>query len=350
LISGSKTKITVREIISYVISLSLALLFLYFAFRGENIPDLLLTISSASFIWITVFILLTIVGHYLRAIRWKYLIGSVKKNCSVNHLFGSLMIGYGVNNVIPRLGEVSRAVAVGKLETISRSSVFGTIIVERVIDIIFFGVALILSAFLYEGDIYSEFSWLKPTIYLGTAIITVIIVVLIFAIKYKEKFYKDIIKIVNKFSESFAHKLATIFDKLINGFSSLKGIKNYFVVLLHSVLIIFSYWLNTYVGLTMLGMHNHAGMDFYQSLVIMSISSIGVMIPTPGGIGSYHTITKSVLISLYGYSGSIGIAYATLTHGISYAIHTLLAAGYFILYKNKIISIQKDLFKLDEKP
>jgi len=72
-------------------------------------------------------------GHYLRALRWKYILNSVKPNTSMKNLFGSLMVGYGVNCVTPKLGEVTRAVLIGKWEGLSRSSMFGTVILEELL-------------------------------------------------------------------------------------------------------------------------------------------------------------------------------------------------------------------------
>jgi hypothetical protein len=344
----SSNKAVIGEIFGYIVTLAVTAGFLYLAFHGESFSNLWETIRHASLFWLAFACVLTLTAHYLRAIRWKILLTSIKKDCSTNTLFGSILLGYGINNVIPRLGEVSRAVTVGKLEGVSRSSVLGTIVVERVIDVCFFGIACIISAFLYTGDLYNKFPWLRDTIYLGVIFIAVIIVILILSIRYKEKFYNIIVKIVEKFSVKFAHRIAKIFENLTYGFSSLKGAKNYLSVLFLSVLIILNYATTTYVGLYMLGMNFIKDTNFAMAFIIISISSIGVMIPTPGAIGSYHTITKSVLVSLFGFSSSISIAYATLTHATSYILHTLFAIVYFFIFKRKFTTIRKDLLKLDE--
>ena len=346
----SKPKITPREFLSYVVSVLLSVVFLYFAFAGVNASHLLKIISEASLLWVFVFGLLVLVGHYLRALRWKVILSSIKKDVDVNHLFGSLLIGYGVNNVVPRLGEISRAVSVGQLENISRSSIFGTIVVERVIDIIFFGIAVILSAFIYGGNLYAEFPWLRLTMYFGSVIIAIVIVVLVLSIRYKEKFYSVILFLTGKFSKVFAEKIASIFEKLTFGFASLSGWKNYSATLFYSVLIMLAYGLNSYVGFLIFDMHNAANINLSSGWVVMSISSIGVMIPTPGGIGSYHTITKSVLISLYSFLPDVSIAYATLTHAISYIIHSFFALIYFFYFRKKYAALkQTSLFDLEEK-
>lgn len=347
--SDNSKKISVKEVLSYVVSLGLAALFLWFAFQGVNVEEVISVISHASISWIVVFIALTLFAHLLRAMRWKIMLQSVKKDISINHLFGSLLIGYGVNNIFPRLGEVSRAVSLGKVEGISRSSIFGTIIIERVIDILFFGAAVIISGFIYKGNIFDEFPWLEVTVYFGAVVIAAIIIVLALTVRYQEKFYSVVIKIAGLFSKKGAEKLAEIFVKLIAGFSSLQGVKNTFLVLLFSVLIMLTYAITSYIGFCILGMEESAGILFSTAWIVMSISAIGIMIPTPGGIGSYHTITKSVLMTLFAFSEGVSIAYASLTHALSYATHLISAAIYFFVFRKKYSSLDKgSLFELNE--
>ena len=103
------------------------------------------------------------------------------------------MIGYGVNFVVPRLGEISRAALIGKWEGLSRSSMFGTVIIERVIDVIFLGFTLLLSVYLSE-DLFINFPWLKSTLYITFVLMFIAIFFLYLTIRLKEKFYNIIIK------------------------------------------------------------------------------------------------------------------------------------------------------------
>jgi hypothetical protein len=336
-------KITVNEVIGYLFSLGLAGVFLYFALYNVDSKSLFEIIKSASIPWIAIFAFLTLFAHYLRALRWQIILSSVKKDASTFNLFGALLIGYGVNNIIPRLGEISRAVAAGHSEGVSRSSVFGTIIVERIVDIIFFGLCVVASSFLYQGNLYGEFPWLKTTIFIGSFLILISVIVLVLAIRFVDKFNSIIMFIIGHVSSTAGKKLASIFEKMTRGFSSLKGVKNYFLVISLSVLMMFVYSTTTYVGLLSLGMQEVQNVDFASAWIIMSLSSIGVMIPTPGGIGSYHTITKSVLVSLFGFSIAISAAYAILTHGISYIVHIIMAVFFFFLFKKRFPKNNKNL-------
>ena len=132
------------------------------------------------------------------------------------------MIGYGVNFVFPRIGEISRAALLGKWEGLSRSSMFGTVIVERVIDVIFLGLTILLSVYL-SRDLFINFPWLKSTLYITFVLMLIAIFFLYLTIRLKEKFYNIIIKMVSRFSVKIAAKAAHIFEMLTEGFASLKG-------------------------------------------------------------------------------------------------------------------------------
>jgi len=246
------------------------------------------------------------------------------------------MIGYGVNFVVPRVGEISRAALIGKWEGLSKSSMFGTVIVERVIDVIFLGLTLLLSVYL-SNDLFISFPWLKSTLYVTFVLMLIAILFLYFTIRLKEKFYSIIIKVVSRFSVKLAANAAHIFEMLTEGFASLKGARNYLLTILLSVGIMFVYALTAYIGFLTLGMQDMGiHVDFKLGWILMSISAIGTVIPTPGGTGSYHALAKSVLV-LFGFGLNISLAYAFLTHIISFILIIFLALiSFFLLNKQHI--------------
>ncbi len=327
--SGKKERhIAKRDVINFILSLILTAVFLYIAFYDVNFGEVLDQVSKASLFWVIIFIIVLLLSHFLRAIRWKVIISSVKPDASLKNLFGSLMVGYGVNCVIPRLGEITRAVLLGKWERISRSSMFGTVIVERVIDIIFLGLSVIVAALIYSGNLYLSFPWLKTTLYITSALIAVFLVFILMVVRFKEKFYGAIVKLLGRISEKLAHKAGYIFKMLTEGFASLKGTRNYLLTFLLSVLIMLFYALNAYVGMIMIGLPH---VTFAMAWILMSISAIGVVIPTPGGTGSYHALAKSALVLLFGYGEVISLAYAFLTHIISYLLFIILSLIIFFV-------------------
>ena len=240
-----------------------------------------------------------------------------KKDTSVLNLFGATMIGYGVNSVVPRLGELYRGFFAGKWEDISRSVVLGTIVVERIIDILALGFSVLVSVLVFEGNLYSELEWLKSTVILGFVGIFVVIIVLFLLVRLKENFYSLILKYAGKVSGKLAERLAYVFKMLIDGFSTIKGVKSYFLVIIYSILIMLNYGLSAELGFYVLNLGGSSGITYSMAWIVMTISAFGIVIPTPGGIGTYHFIAISVLVGLFAFTEEMASAYALLTHTIS---------------------------------
>ena len=326
MISDNVKKIpALRGIINLLVSIGLAALFLYFAFADVNFSEVLDLVSKASIFYTILFIIFTLLGHYVRTLRWKIILNSVKADTKMKNLFGALMIGYGVNCVTPKLGEVTRAIMIGKYENLSRTSMFGTVIVERVIDIITLGASVLISAFIWSESLYEIFPWLEATLYISAAGLVTVLVLIYLSVKFKERFYGYLLKLVSKVSKKIAERLEYIFEMLLQGFTALKGTKNYILTFVTTVIMILVYALTSYFGFFMLHMQTLSDVTFTMAWIVMSISSIGVVIPTPGSTGSYHALAKTTLVLLFGFGETISAAYAFLTHIVSYILFIIVA-------------------------
>lgn len=345
MISDNSQKIpALRGLINFFFSIGLAVLFLYLAFADVNFGEVMEIVSHASLLWVIIFAFSIILGHYIRALRWKYILYSVKPDIKMWNLFGALMIGYGVNCVTPKLGEVTRAIMIGRYENLSRSSMFGTVIVERVIDIISMGSAVLISAFIWSSSLYEAFPWLEATLYISAIALIVILLLIYFSVKLKDKFYGYLLRLIGRVSSKLAERLAYILEMLIQGFTTIKSTKNFLLTFITSVIILLIYALTSYFGFFMLDMQSGTAVTFSMGWIVMSISAIGVIIPTPGATGSYHALAKSTLVLLFGFGETISAAYAFITHIISYFIFIIIALiMYFALNKQPVslISILK---------
>ncbi len=313
-ISDSQGQSKLKKIFGFLFPVILMFLLLYFAFRNTDFNEVLKIIKHISVFWLLVFIIIWFLSHVFRAYRWKVLIHSVKPDTSLINLLGATFVGYTVNLVVPRLGELYRPLFLGRWEDISRSSMIGTIIVERVIDVLVLGISVLISVVIYPGNLLEEFEWLKTTIVLGFAGIFAIIFFLILLVKLKHKFYDVILKLVGKFSKGLAAKLTRIFDLLTEGFSTLKTPKDFALTMILSVVIMLLYASTSYFAFYMMRMNEIQEVTFAMAWIVMSISAFGIIIPTPGSIGSYHLITISVLTVLFGFDNDISSAFAIVTH------------------------------------
>ena len=159
------------------------------------------------------------------------------------------------------------------------------------------------------------------------------------SVKLREKFYGYFLKLIGKISSNFAERLGYIFEMLIQGFTSLKGTKNYTLTFVTSVLLLIIYALTSYLGFFMLNMQSGNNVTFAMGWILMSISAIGVVIPTPGATGSYHALAISTLVLLFGFGETISAAYAFLTHIISYILFIITALVMFFLLNKQHASL-----------
>jgi hypothetical protein len=298
-------------------------LFLYLAFNKVDFNQVLTIISGLSITWFIIFLVFFFLSHFLRALRWKVILKSSNPDTSVLNLFGATMIGYGLNSVIPRLGELYRGFFAGRWENISRTSVLGTIIVERVIDILALGLSVLVSVLIYSGDLYNEITWLKTTVIFGFVGIFSIVIVLILLVRLKDEFYSLIVNFVSKFSKKIAEKIAYTFEMLIDGFSTLNNISDLLWVILYTIIIMLNYGLSAELGFYVLNLHNSFEINYSMAWIVMTISAFGIIIPTPGGTGTYHFIGISVLTTLFAFTNEAASAYVLLTHTVSIFIFIL---------------------------
>src|SRR3989338_1125090 len=131
-----------------LIGLTVSLFFLYLVLRQIDFTALKEALLAVNYLIVLLAVAVHFIGFHLRALRWKYLLLSLKK-LSVRQLFPYLAIGYMANNVLfLRLGEVVRAHVVGRAYELSRSSMLAVIFAERLYDglslVIFFGFLILI--------------------------------------------------------------------------------------------------------------------------------------------------------------------------------------------------------------
>lgn len=335
--SGKKNNNQLVKIVGYIFPVFLTVLFLYLAFKNVDLKKSFVLISDSAFIPIILFILVFFASHYARAVRWKYMMDTVKKDVSQWHLFGSVLVSYGVSCVVPRLGELYRGLFLGRWEGISRSTVIGTVVVERIIDISSFAFAALISVSIYSGNLYDKIVWLKTSLGIGFLLIFILTISLIVLVRFQTSIKNVLVKFANKISHKLADRLSLIFDTLISGFASIRGIKNIFFIVMWTVVILLLYALNSFVGFYILNMDSNNNITFAMAWIVMTISSFGVMIPTPGGTGPYHAISIFVLTQLFLFGNEISAAYAILTHFINYFLFVI--STLFVIY---IVNKQRD--------
>jgi len=195
-----------KAALKYLISTVLAVALLYWAFSSSHLSwsDILHTLSTANYTWVSVSIFISILAHYFRAVRWNQLLAVMKYHPGTTRTLSAVLIGYFANFIIPRMGEVSRCGSLQKTAEIPFEKSFGTVITERIVDLLCLGIVLGINL-LIEFEPLQHY--LFPNIHLpGNALLiaagTLLLLAIFFIYKYKNQFFnlleskKDTSKII----------------------------------------------------------------------------------------------------------------------------------------------------------
>lgn len=267
---------------------------------------------NANYFWVVASLVLSALSHLLRALRWRLLIEPIDKKPGVANTFFAVIIGYMASYAIPRLGEVSRCGVLSKYEKITFAGLVGTVIVERVVDLImmflFFVVMIVmnLNSKVYtivkaKASTFLEDKW-SSIQHSNPVLLILIAIVLIggawFLYKKKDHLFGFAKKFINNF---------------LVGIKSVGHLKSPLLFWAYSIAIWIVYLLVAYVCFNCLAETSHLTLS--DALIVLIFGTVGVIVPTPGGMGAYQYLVKSVLASVLLISSSNAFTFAWISWG-----------------------------------
>ena len=325
-------KRTLGQILKIVAFLALGALLLYYAFRGVKFDELTGTLKQVNFWWIGLSLLFAGISFFSRARRWSLLIEPLGFKPSFKNTYHALMVGYLSNYALPRLGEVTRCVTLGKREKIPVDSLIGTVIVERVIDLVMLLLIMLVlliswmdkfGAFFNE-QVYGPLEAKFIDIFGGTwAFWVILLAVLVFLLALIYLFRKKLLRF------TLVRKAKEILVGVLSGLQTIYRMKRKWEFILHSILIWFLYILMTWV--VVFALEELSGLTFIDGMFLLVIGGLGMSAPVTAGFGAYHWITSRGLMFVYDFSLETGTAYAILAHESNSLLTIFLGALSFIL-------------------
>lgn len=285
--------------------LALSALLLWLSLRALDPRAITRALATANWVWFVPICGLTLVSFWVRAIRWGWLLRSVKP-IGVGSLFSATMIGFAANNLLPaRVGELVRPWTLGTTERISRSSAFATIIVERVVDMfcILFLFAFALMMHPFPGRVQEA----------GVAALlaNLLLLALLVAIERNPAHAERLAEWVERRAPArIAPRAASLLRNFAGGLGVFRHGPGLFWVTVHSTIM---------YAVTALGMQACMvafGMDvpWYAGIVLLVVTAFGMMIaPTPGYLGAIQYACVLGL-SLFGIDRAVGVAFSLYYH------------------------------------
>jgi len=275
---------------------------------AEDLRECKEALVSARYVLIFPVFIIISASHVSRAMRWKLLMKPMGYNPGLLNTFFAVMVGYLANLAFPRLGEVLKCTILARYEKVPADKLVGTILVERVVDVLCLLVVFAITIFT-QYDLIGQFA--KETIrenfleggikalLIKLGILVAVLMLLYFLARYSFRKYSH---------KGFVVRIKSMFEGIKAGLTSVGKMKDKWTFIFHSIFI----WC-CYVGGTYLGFLATAGTDnlpFMVAFPVLAFASIGMII-TPGGIGAYPKFVQSVLV-LYGVNKGIAYANGTL--------------------------------------
>lgn len=311
------------------LNIGISAFFIWLAVRGIDFTELSKSFLGVSIGFVFLSIVINLFSCWLRAIRWQYLLAPIKRVSTYN-VFSALMIGLMINNVLPfRLGEFVRGYALKQSDNISFSASMGTVVVERIIDVLTLLIIFASILFLFPFP-----DWVKTGSILVALIVAVSIVILYLLAKQSEFALRVIRRATRLISEKLSQQVEKMARSFIEGITFLHSAKAYVIISILSILIWVIY---IYVYSTML-MACHFD-SLYQlgtadAVVVMVFTSFAIMIPAaPGYVGTFHEIAKQSLMLLH-VDREQALGFAILFHASQYV--SVTGIGFVYFFKNRL--------------
>lgn len=320
-------KLSAKDILKYTILFLLGLLVLYLVFNGQNYDEIFSNIKNANYYWLSLSALIVLLAHWVRALRWQMLIQALGKPIALKHTFYAVMVGYLANLAFPRLGEVTRCGVLNKKVDIGFTPLLGTVITERVIDLLSLLLVIILTVLIQFELIFSYLTQLLAvTKFNVTSIVisflVILIVVLIGYLLLKK--YQNI---------TLIQKIITFLNSLYIGLGSIFVLKNRWLFVFYTFLIWVLYIASVYIAFWVLPDTSLLGAA--AAFTVIVFGSLGMIAPVQGGIGAFHFMVTQAL-KFYQINIATGITLATLLHSSQALI--IIVIGFlslFLILRNK---------------
>jgi len=294
-----------RLVLQLLLGLAFSAVLIWLSMRKINLAEVGHALAGANWVWFVPACGITLLAFWIRAVRWGWMLKRVKV-IPVSSLFAATMIGFAANNLLPaRLGELVRPWALGASERISRSSVFATVIVERVIDmfciLVFLGVVLLL----HPAPPIIQKAGLAA---LGANLALLVALLLI---ERKPAHAEALARFLeSRLPASIGPKVGSLLRNFAGGLGVFRSGPGLLWVTVYSLLLFGV----TTVGLTACMAAFHLPVPWYAGLVMLVVTAFGIMVaPTPGYLGAIQYACVLGL-SLFGVPAATAFSFSLYYH------------------------------------
>jgi uncharacterized protein (TIRG00374 family) len=324
---GERDKILSMKKWQFWLGVLISIVFIWLSLRGLRLDQFWDSVKQANYWWLIPGVAVYFIGVWVRAWRWHYLLGPIKK-IPTKTMFPITTIGYMGNNIYPaRAGEVLRAVILKRREGVPVSASLATIIVERIFDgVVMLGFVFVNLPELAKLTGSSGFVGnIQQVAVIGTGVFLGALIIFLLAAMFPQVTARVGLWFIERLlPKRMQENVTDIMNKFLEGLASLRSPFNVLMVFFTSVII----WLLE-TGKYWFVMHAFPfQVSFFALMLLNGIANLATTIPSaPGYIGTWEAVTKAVLVA-YAVDPAVALGYAVVLHVALWLPITLLGAYY----------------------
>lgn len=325
----------ILQTFKFIAFLVVGVVLLMLAFSNVNFNRLASDLKEADYSWLLLSVLFGFIAFISRARRWVLLVNPLGYHPSLKNAFYSLMTGYLANLALPRIGEITRCVALGKKEKIPVDQLIGTVVIERTIDFLSL-LSIMIILMITSGDQISIFlkeSILVPIqqkiyqVFGSTWVLWVMLLILMVTGLFMLIRYKKRLRKIRFFSKMF-----DLGRGIINGLKTITNLKRKWEFVLLTVFIWINYTMMTWVVVFSIESTSHLTLG--DSIFLLVIGGLAMSAPVQSGLGAFHYIISRGLLIIKGIPLEDGLVYALLTHESQLIFVAIIGTiSFFIIFK-----------------
>lgn len=305
---------------------------LFFAFRGIDFNKMMQYMQEVNPLSILLIFVIGVASHFLRALRWVILLKPVaERNVSLWNSFYAVILGYAVNVVIPKGGEIVRVVEISRLEKLPWAGVMPTLLVDRLLDVVLLAFLVGLTLTVLPQDILDKVPWLVPG-GIGMVVAATAGLLCLPKLAAIAGWFLNI-EFIRK---ALPERITTIIkDKLVEFETGTKCLTNpvtFPMIAGLSILMWGCYWVSFY--LMLFGFNLEKTVDATDCLITFTIGTLSNFVPTPGAAGGFHLLVQQGLMMTADVNKEQALAYATVLHLMNYIVVTCITAAICVLIQS----------------
>ena len=311
-----------------VVGLAVTVFFLWRTLADVTFSEVWANVRTGNLLLLFASVFVATFGFFIRALRWKVLLAPVRADTGLRSRFAGVSIGFMANNILPaRVGEFARAYALSRMEPVTASAAFGSLVVERLLDgvvLLLFLILPVLSPSFPEGSAFAE-GWGGTLLRAGVVAVLVVLAALVVMAVWPRGFTRVAERAATFLPRSLERPIVSGLEAFLESVAIIRDPKLLFLGFAWTLLFWSWHGLSFWLGMLAFGIDT----GWVSAIFTEAVVGFGVALPAaPGFFGTFHFAANVALSDVYGVAEPQALAFAFGYHFGGWIPITLIGLWY----------------------